>query len=168
MDKKMVNEQMNGNDDESLFGNVQVTWNDLVALWWESPFSCGFIWMLRVFKIVGECKGKGNEKQFCQVEIKSQLELPSEQRLLDSDQDWLELVTSPGLPHEDPEVPLPRPQPVSPLVGPVSGPRERLRCFFCRAREFWNQTWVTRLESPVKVAILSRSCPSGLESICKQ
>ena len=37
-------------------------------------------------------------------------------------------------------------------------------CFFCLALEFWNQTWVTRLLSPVICAILSRSCPSGLLS----
>jgi hypothetical protein len=37
--------------------------------------------------------------------------------------------------------------------------------FFCRAREFWNQTWVTRLDNPVRDAIRSRSCPSGFESI---
>lgn len=37
-------------------------------------------------------------------------------------------------------------------------------CFFCLAREFWNQTCVTRLLSPVICAIRSRSCPSGFES----
>lgn len=36
--------------------------------------------------------------------------------------------------------------------------------FFCRAREFWNQTWVTRFERPVSAAIRSKSWPSGLES----
>lgn len=40
-------------------------------------------------------------------------------------------------------------------------------CFFWRAREFWNHTWVTRLLSPVTDAIRSRSCPSGLLSIWK-
>ena len=39
--------------------------------------------------------------------------------------------------------------------------------FFCLARQFWNQTCVTRLLSPVIWAILSRSCPSGFESIWK-
>lgn len=53
--------------------------------------------------------------------------------------------------------------------------------FFCRAREFlgiycfnlgnylltWNQTCVTRLLSPVWLAIRSRSAPSGLQSIWK-
>lgn len=43
--------------------------------------------------------------------------------------------------------------------------RALLRYFFCRALEFWNQTWVTLFESPVKEAILSRSWPSGFESI---
>lgn len=40
-------------------------------------------------------------------------------------------------------------------------------CFFWRAREFWNHTWVTRLLSPVTEAIRSRSCPSGLLSMLK-
>ena len=39
--------------------------------------------------------------------------------------------------------------------------------FFCLAREFWNQTCVTLLLSPVSCAIRSRSCPSGLESMLK-
>ena len=40
-------------------------------------------------------------------------------------------------------------------------------CFFWRAREFWNQTCVTRLLSPVICAIRSRSWPSGLLSSWK-
>lgn len=40
-------------------------------------------------------------------------------------------------------------------------------CFFWRAREFWNHTWVTRLLRPVTDAIRSRSCPSGLLSMLK-
>lgn len=40
-------------------------------------------------------------------------------------------------------------------------------CFFWRALQFWNQTCVTRLLSPVMLAILSKSCPSGFESIEK-
>lgn len=40
-------------------------------------------------------------------------------------------------------------------------------CFFWRALEFWNQTCVTRLLSPVTDAIRSKSCPSGLLSIWK-
>lgn len=40
-------------------------------------------------------------------------------------------------------------------------------CFFWRALEFWNHTWVTRLLSPVTDAIRSRSWPSGLLSIWK-
>merc|ERR550519_1962336 len=39
--------------------------------------------------------------------------------------------------------------------------------FFCLARQFWNQTCVTLLLSPVICAILSRSWPSGFESIWK-
>lgn len=39
--------------------------------------------------------------------------------------------------------------------------------FFWRALEFWNQTWVTLLDRPVRDAILSKSWPSGLESICE-
>ena len=37
--------------------------------------------------------------------------------------------------------------------------------FFWRAREFWNHTWVTLLDKPVRPAIRSKSCPSGFESI---
>lgn len=40
-------------------------------------------------------------------------------------------------------------------------------CFFCRAREFWNQTCVTRLLRPVTEAMRSKSWPSGLLSIWK-
>ena len=40
-------------------------------------------------------------------------------------------------------------------------------CFFCLAREFWNQTCVTRLLNPVCLAIRSRSWPSGFGSILK-
>ncbi len=39
--------------------------------------------------------------------------------------------------------------------------------FFCLAREFWNQTWVTLFERPVRAAIRSKSWPSGFESSWK-
>lgn len=42
-----------------------------------------------------------------------------------------------------------------------------LRYFFCLALEFWNQTCVTRLLSPVICAIRSKSWPSGFESRLK-
>lgn len=69
----------------------------------------------------------------------------------------------------------PNDQLVSMLVeGWTSPPDDQLephrllfKYFFCRAREFWNQTWVTRLESPVRAAIRSKSWPSGLESSWK-
>ena len=50
------------------------------------------------------------------------------------------------------------------VVDQLLAQRLLFKYFFCRAREFWNQTCVTRLERPVSAAILSKSCPSGLES----
>lgn len=39
-----------------------------------------------------------------------------------------------------------------------------LKCFLCLALMFWNQTCVTLLDNPVKLAMRSKSWPSGFES----
>ena len=54
-----------------------------------------------------------------------------------------------------------------PLFDPPPALFPELMYFFWRALQFWNHTCVTRLDNPVIWAILSRSWPSGFESIWK-